>query len=179
MVTAFGALAYGEAVVFLHDVAVGADKVGHFLYVAERLKPVFAHLEAIDGSDGEEPVADDFGGAAQQGHAVLPRRGTPAGVGGACGSHGAVNVGGGAVLEAAHLHVGVDRAVGRVGRSCLDPLAVDVHAMRTAQVGTSRLESLFVIRVQQGIRAAQGGVSDFELFAGSHHGIRILTKVEM
>ena len=53
MVLGLGTLAFGKAAVLLHDVAVGADEVGGFLHVAERLQPVLAYLQAVDGGDVE------------------------------------------------------------------------------------------------------------------------------
>ena len=70
-----------------------------------------------------------------------------------------------AILESAHDHAGIDGAVRGVGAGSVDPGAVNIHSMRLAQTGTCRLQCLFIVLMQQRVRAAQGGVGDLDVFA--------------
>jgi hypothetical protein len=165
---ALAALGFDKAAVRLHHVAVGADKVGRFLHIAQRLQPVLAHLQAVHRGDVEETLADQLGDAAQQRDPFRPGCGAPGREGGARRPHRTVDVAGVAVLEMAHDDAGVDGAVGGEGVRCGAPLAVDVKHVRLAQVGAGRGDGLLVVFVEQRVRAAQSGVGDFDMLAWWH-----------
>ncbi len=168
MVLALGKLALDEALVLLHVIAIGADEIGRLLHIAQGLQAILAHFQAVHRGNVEEPLADQRGHFAQQGNALRPGGGAPGREGGAGRLDRPVDVAGIAVLEVAHDHAGVDGAVGGIGALRGNPLAANVHLVRLAQAETGLRDGIFVVFVEQRIRAAQGGIGDFDVFAFGH-----------
>ena len=171
MVLALGKLALDEALVLLHVIAVGADEIGRLLHIAQSLQAILAHFQAVHRGNVEEPLADERGHFAQQGNALLPGRGAPGREGGARRLDRPVDVAGCAVLEVAHDHAGVDGAVGGIGAAPRQPTGRRCTSGASCPGWRALRDGIFVVFVEQRVRAAQGGIGDFDVFAFGHGGI--------
>ena len=81
------------AAVVLECLRVVPDEVRGLLDLAERLQPVLADLEGHVRAVAHLPLGDELGGFAHDRQAVLPRRMTPRGRGGAGGGNRPLRIG--------------------------------------------------------------------------------------